>query len=208
LLAENESKPTEPRGKDERAETLVPFSVRLRSDQITFLKGLPNASLWLRKIIDDSRVREPATATGNRVILLTQQIKDVEKQLSSFQENPAFLEAKRELSVIHRENERIESDIKRHESWLRDEDSQPGPFHDLERFTTSKGELETNISKYKEWLNKGLEAEAKPKAIIAGFEQEIQKLESKRQGLEAQLLQEDRVAQQADGGSGGNSESP
>jgi hypothetical protein len=108
---ENESKPAKSRGKDERPDALMPFSVRLRSDQIAFLKGLPNASLWLRKIIDDGRVREPATATRNRVLLLTRQLKDIEEQTKSMKENTMYLEAKDNLTRIREQKNPLDSTI-------------------------------------------------------------------------------------------------
>ena len=68
----SENKPGEERAADENAkrQRLDLYSVRLRADQIGYLKNLPNASEWLRTAIDDARVRQPGASTENRVILL------------------------------------------------------------------------------------------------------------------------------------------
>lgn len=171
-----------------KREPLTLYSCRLRHDQIVFLRDQPNSSEWLRKAIDDARIREPTTSTTNRVILLTQQIDDLKQKIAALTENPLFAEAKKEFDFIHSGNEQMKANVEFYEAGIRGDDP-PGWKNNVERFFAGD-HLERKLSDYKEWLARGLEAEAKPRAVIAGFEQEIQRLESERQRLEKELLQE------------------
>lgn len=92
-----------------KRQTLTPYSARLTSDQVAFLKTLPNASEWLRKAIDEARVRDSATSTGNRVILLAQQIRALEGQIAALEANSILTHAREELEklrTIRKERER------------------------------------------------------------------------------------------------------
>ncbi len=132
-----------------------------------FLKGVENASEWVRHAIDDVRIREPTASSTNRAVLLAQQIRDLEQQENGLRENPILVEAQEHIKF--------------------DEAGFLG--ENWERLLSP------------ELLASGLEAKAKSKAIIEGFEREIEPLSAKRKALEEELLRES----QKEGGSGGTS---
>ena len=171
-----------------KSQALVLYSVRLRSDQVAFLKGLANASKWLRKVIDDARVRDSATSTGNRVILLTQQITDVEQQMLFLAQNPAYLQAKERLNSIQARIAKVRGEITLYEAWIRGEKPPEGETK-LERMF-GKDSHEKSLSKLGEELAALLAEEAPPKVITVGFEEQIHALQTKRQALEEQLLRQ------------------
>jgi len=92
----------------ERREALQLHSIRLRRGQITFLKTLQNASEWVRCAIDEKRMREPAASTENRVILLSQEIKDARNQVEALKMSANYLEAKREVQELQGQQESLE----------------------------------------------------------------------------------------------------
>ena len=115
-----------------KRQTLTPYLARLTSDQVTFLRGLPNASEWLRKAIDEARVRESATSTGNRVILLAQQIHALEDQIAVLEANSILTHAREELEkwrTITKERERrleaLQAFIAHPENWSIREQTKP-----------------------------------------------------------------------------------
>jgi hypothetical protein len=229
--------------EDTKRQTLTLYSVRLHPSQIAFLRSLPNASEWLRKLIDHARVRDSATSTGNRVILLTQQIRDLDQQVSVVRENPSYVQAKTELPRIQREKSpvdagvdfyqklmrgtydhlkdrmiRLPESVYAHLDYLEPPDKElwqlwesvrnlhhvmrqhPSikallspftasdiPSHIIEQARSDASTILPEILKVQENLAR---EEAKQKTIVAGFEQEIQALEEKRQGLEQELLRQ------------------
>jgi len=94
-----------------KPQPLKTYSARLRTDQIAFLKGIQNASEWLRKVIDEARAKDPFTSSGNRVILLTRQLRDIEQQITTINENPMYTDAKNELARIQKEKNPLDNAI-------------------------------------------------------------------------------------------------
>lgn len=92
----------------EQREALQLYSVRLGRDQITFLRTLQNASEWIRCAIDEKRMRESTASTENRVILLSQEIKDVRNQVEAVKMNPNYVEAKHGLQESQLQQQRLE----------------------------------------------------------------------------------------------------
>jgi chromosome segregation ATPase len=173
-------------GSDEKHQALTLYSARLRPDQIAFLRGLPNASEWLRKVIDDARIRDSATSTSNRVILLTQQIRELEQQIGFLAQNPSYLQAKERFNSAQARVEKVTSEIVLYEAWIRGENPPEGKTK-MERFY---GSHEKKLSELREQLAALLAEQAPAKTIIAGFDEEIRALETKRKGLEQELLRE------------------
>jgi hypothetical protein len=176
-------------------EPLALYSVRLRSDQVSFLRTVGNASEWLRKAIDDARVRDVATSMSNRAVLLAWQIRDLEQQMLFLAQNPAYLQAKDRFNSIQARRAKVMGEVALHEAWIRGENPPEGETR-MDRLF-GKDDNEKSLSKLRQELAALAAEEAPAKAIIAGFEKEIQALEAKRQALELELLRQ--------GGAGGNS---
>ena len=200
-----------------KPQTLLLYSLRLRPDQITFLKGLSNASEWLRTAIDDARVREPAASTGNRVILLTRQLKDVEQQIKTINENSMRLDAYKQHDQILWQKHYVEMTVEfcqkaiQGEIKPREKENPPSEV----RFYVIEPSFEWKEGRTLRWIGTTPEAvvenakgeaakalaelqarqasldreEAKQGVIIGGFEEETRALEAKRRSLEDELLQ-------------------
>jgi len=57
------------------------YSIRLRLDQINFLRSLTNASEWLRAAIDSTRAKEAATSPTERMVLLSRELRNVKAEI-------------------------------------------------------------------------------------------------------------------------------
>jgi len=194
-------------------ETLKPYSLRLTSDQVRFLQSLPNANAWVRKVINEARVRDSATSTDNRVILLTQQIADVEEQIRVLRENPSYVEAWAELEKNHQAGLEVEYAIEHYEKLVRGEVAaleKEGLWYLPKRaadptYSTwpywrewspeavvekAKHDASEALPKIRETHARLIAEERKPRTIVEGFKQEIQGLQAKRQALEQELLRQ------------------
>ena len=215
----SESKLAEERVAEENAkrQRLDLYSVRLRADQIGYLKSLPNASEWLRTAIDDARVREPTASTGNRVILLTRQLKDVEQQIKTINENSMRMEAYKQRDQILWQKHYVEMAVEfcqkaiQGEIKPREKENPPSEV----RFYIIEPSFEWKEGRTLRWIGTTPEAvvenakseaakalpelqvrqaildreEAKQSTIIGGFEEETRALEAKHRSLEDELLQ-------------------
>ena len=200
-----------------KPQTLLLYSLRLRPDQITFLKGLSNASEWLRRAIDDARVREPAASTGNRVILLTRQLRDVEQQIKTINENSMRLDAYKQRDQILWQKHYVEMAVEFCQKTIqgeikpREKENPPSEV----RFYVIEPSFEWKEGRTLRWIGTTPEAvvenakseaakalpelqarqaildreEAKQSTIIGGFEEETRALEAKHRSLEDELLQ-------------------
>jgi len=79
----SESKPDEERAAEEnvKRQRLDLYSVRLRADQIGYLKSLPNASEWLRAAIDSACAKEAAASPAERAVLLSRELRNVKAEI-------------------------------------------------------------------------------------------------------------------------------
>jgi hypothetical protein len=200
-----------------KPRTLLLYSLRLRPDQITFLKGLSNASEWLRRVIDDARAREPTASTGNRVILLTRQLKDVEQQIKTINENSMRMEAYKQRDQIlwqkHFVGMAVEFCQKAIQGEIKPREKENPPSE--VRFYIIEPSFEWKEGRTLRWIGTTPEAvvenakgeavkalhelqarqasldreEAKQGVIIGGFEEETRALEAKHRSLEDELLQ-------------------
>lgn len=64
-----------------KRETLVPYCVRLRSDQVAFLRTVGNAARWIRDAIDSIRARAATSSPAERVVLLSRELENVRAEL-------------------------------------------------------------------------------------------------------------------------------
>jgi len=60
---------------------LILYSIRLRPDQVAFLRGLANASRWVRDAIDSARVKEAAASPAERTVLLSRELRNVKAEI-------------------------------------------------------------------------------------------------------------------------------
>jgi hypothetical protein len=206
-----------------KRQALTLYSARLRSDQVAFLRELPNASDWVRRAIDETRAREPAASTGNRVILFTRQLKDVEQQIKSIAENSMRMEAYKQRDQILWQKHYVEMAVEfcqkviQGEIKPREKENPPSEvrFYVIEpsfewkeditlRWFSTAPERVAEIAKCEavkalpELLARQASLdreEAKQRTIIGGFEEEIRALEAKRRSLEEELLQAGSAAE-------------
>jgi phage shock protein A len=122
------------------------------------------------------------------VILLTQQIRDLEQQMLFLGRNPSYLQAKERFNSAQARVNEVTADIALYEAWIRGENPPEGE-HKLERMF-GINHYEKNLSELKEQLTALLAEQAPTRTIIAGFEEEIRALETKRQGLEQELIRQ------------------
>jgi hypothetical protein len=208
--------------------TLALYSIRVRPDQLDFLKGLPNASEWIRRAIDEARVGEPAASSASRIIMLSQQIRDVSKQIEVLGSHPNYLEAKRELE----QRERLQYEMQtlsamyehpdnlmpieehaitgtKYALWIpaakgggRRERIEAETCEELMRVVKAK--IAHNLDELtKKKQNSLAQDETKTRIIVDGFEKEIQAFSGKRRALEEELLRESPTLEHAEGGTGG-----
>lgn len=85
-----------------KGEKLRSYSIRLRRDQVIFLKGQSNAAGFIRAALDraiaetEKRVETPE----DQIIGLTKQIELIEAQIKGLQEDPTFQEAENMLNNL------------------------------------------------------------------------------------------------------------
>jgi hypothetical protein len=215
----SESKPAEERAAEENAkrQRLDLYSVRLRADQVAYLKTLPNASEWVRRAIDEARARDPATSTANQIILLTRQLKDVEQQIKTINENSMRLDAYKQRDQILWQKHYVELAVEFCQKTIqgeikpREKENPPSEV----RFYVIEPSFEWKEGRTLRWIGTTPEAvvenakgeaakalaelqarqasldreEAKQGVIIGGFEEETRALEAKHRSLEDELLQ-------------------
>lgn len=75
-------------------EKLEPYSIRLRPDQITYLKTLKNASQWLRDIIDQGRIENETTISSNQLIQLSTQRTRHQETIEKIKKKPDYMQIK------------------------------------------------------------------------------------------------------------------
>lgn len=85
-----------------RREKLHSYSIRLRTDQVTFLRSQQHPAEFLRAALDKtiSQVDKTPETPEDQIIRLTKQIELIEAQIKGLQEDPEFQEAESMLNNL------------------------------------------------------------------------------------------------------------
>jgi len=88
----------------QRSEVLKPFAVRLRQDQINYIKAKKDPAEWLRDLIDlamagETRDINPDTPSGE-IIALAHEIRQLDAKIKELDQDPIRIKAKRDVEEI------------------------------------------------------------------------------------------------------------
>jgi len=185
------------------SEKMVPYSIRLKTDQITFLRSIRNPSDFVRKALDQAILN--SVSLEDKVIPLTRKISALELQVTAIEGSVQYQKAKRGLprlgQLIQRSYFALEL-LKKPEKWIVKEYFEPHknaltcmliclekPDIRVEMHGTEKeAGLSEETSTQTKRLNELKKEEEYFKKVIETYDQSILRIKDQIEELKKQVL--------------------